>query len=251
MGLSDDALSRPIVGIANTSSDYNACHGNAPALVEAVKRGVLMSGGLPMAFPTISIHESFAHPTSMFLRNLMAMDTEEMLRAQPMDAVVLVGGCDKTLPAQLMGACSVDLPAIVVPTGPMLVGHHDGEDARGCTHCRPPWGEFRRGRINAIQIDAVNAPPAPTAGTCMVVGPASTVACMVQALGLALPGAGTIPATHADRLRLAEASGRRAVELARTGAPTPSALVTERGLRNAFTVMQAIGGSTNALVHFT
>src|SRR4051794_34507886 len=193
MGLSDDALERPIVGIADTRSDYNACHANVPQLVEAIKRGVMLAGGLPMAFPTISIHESFAYPTSMFLRNLMAMDTEEMLRAQPMDAVVLVGGCDKTIPAQLMGACSVDLPTLVVPVGPMLVGHHEGEELGACTDCRRLWSEFRGGRLNAIQIEAVNARLAPTAGTCMVMGTASTVACMVEALGLALPGAGTIP----------------------------------------------------------
>ena len=251
MGLSDDALERPIVGIADTRSDYNACHANVPQLVEAIKRGVMLAGGLPMAFPTISIHESFAHPTSMFLRNLMAMDTEEMLRAQPMDAVVLVGGCDKTIPAQLMGACSVDLPTLVVPVGPMLVGHHDGEELGACTDCRRLWSEFRGGRLDAIQIEAVNARLAPTAGTCMVMGTASTVACMVEAMGLALPGAGTIPATHADRLRLAEASGRRAVGLAQAGGPTPTALLGERSLRNGFVVMQALGGSTNALVHFT
>ena len=127
MGYSDDALDRPIVGITNTYSDYNPCHGNAPALVEAVKRGVMLAGAMPMAFPTISIHESFAHPTSMFLRNLMAMDTEEMIRAQPMDAVVLMGGCDKTVPAQLMGAASADLPAIQLVTGPMSTGRHKGQ----------------------------------------------------------------------------------------------------------------------------
>ena len=121
-GYSDDALDRPIVGITNTFSDYNPCHGNVPDLIEAVKRGVMLAGALPMVFPTISIHESFSHPTSMFLRNLMAMDTEEMIRAQPMDSVVLIGGCDKTLPAQLMAAASVDRPAIVLPVGPMLVG---------------------------------------------------------------------------------------------------------------------------------
>src|ERR671922_2313825 len=119
MGYSDDALDRPIVGITNTFSDYNPCHGNVPDLIEAAKRGVMLSGALPMVFPTISIHESFAHPTSMVLRNLMAIDTEEMVRAQPMDAVVILGGCDKTLPAQVMGAVSADKPAIVVPTGPM------------------------------------------------------------------------------------------------------------------------------------
>src|ERR1700716_1162496 len=123
-GYSDDALDRPIVGVTDTFSDYNPCHGNVPDLIEAVKRGVMLAGALPMVFPTISIHESFSHPTSMFLRNLMSMDTEEMIRAQPMDSVVLVGGCDKTIPAQIMAAASVDLPAIVLPVGPASVGHH-------------------------------------------------------------------------------------------------------------------------------
>src|ERR1700722_1280342 len=139
MGYSDDALGRPIVGITNTFSDYNACHGNVPKLIEAVKRGVMLAGALPMEFPTVSIHESFAHPTSMFLRNLMAMDTEEMIRAQPMDAVVLIGGCDKTIPAQLMAAASADIPAIVVPTGPMLTRTHQGERLGACTDCRRYW----------------------------------------------------------------------------------------------------------------
>src|SRR6266704_1013303 len=151
-GYSDDALDRPIVGITNTFSDYNPCHGNVPDLIEAVKRGVMLAGGLPMVFPTISIAESFAHPTSMFLRNLLAMDTEEMIRAQPMDAVVLIGGCDKTLPAQMMAAASVDLPAIVLPTGPMLVGHYQGELLGACTDCRRLWGNFRAGGIGAEEI---------------------------------------------------------------------------------------------------
>jgi dihydroxy-acid dehydratase len=153
MGHSDEALSRPIIGIANTSSDYNPCHGNVAALIEAVKRGVLMAGGLPMAFPTISIHESFAHPTSMFLRNLMSMDTEEMIRAQPMDAVVLIGGCDKTIPAQLMAAASVDVPAIVLPTGPMLVGHYKGEVLGACSDCRRFWGQHRAGKLDVIEVN--------------------------------------------------------------------------------------------------
>ena len=153
-GYSDDALDRPIVGIADTSSDYNPCHGNAPQLIEAVKRGVMLSGALPMVFPTISIHESFAHPTSMVLRNLMAMDTEEMVRAQPMDALVVVGGCDKTLPAQIMGAVSANLPTVVVPVGSMIVGHHKGETLGAwprrsmalykpeVIHRRGPWRNF-------------------------------------------------------------------------------------------------------------
>ena len=136
MGYSDDALDRPIVGIANTYSDYNPCHGNVPQLIEAVKRGVMLNGALPMVFPTISIHESFAAPTSMYLRNLMAMETEEMIRAQPMDSVVLIGGCDKTLPAQIMAAASSEIPAIFLPTGPMGTGHHKGERLGACTDCR-------------------------------------------------------------------------------------------------------------------
>ena len=202
MGLSDDALSRPVVGIANTFSDYNACHGNVPKLVEAIKRGVMLAGALPMEFPTISIHESFAHPTSMFLRNLMAMDTEEMIRAQPMDAVVLIGGCDKTIPAQMMACASADVPTIIVPVGPMLVGHYQGEQLGACTDCRRLWGEFRGGRIDADEIERVSERLAPTPGTCMVMGTASTMACIAEAIGLALPRSASIPATHADRLAL-------------------------------------------------
>jgi len=251
MGLSDDALARPIVGIANTFSDYNACHGNVPKLVEAIKRGVMLAGGLPMEFPTISIHESFAYPTSMFLRNLMAMDTEEMLRAQPMDSVVLIGGCDKTIPAQMMAAASADVPAVFVPVGPMLVGHHRGETLGACTDCRRLWGEFRGGRIDAVEIEAINERLAPTAGTCMVMGTASTMACIVEIMGLALPHAATIPATHADRLRSAEASGKVAVAMAESGGPKPGEIMSAASFRNALVVMQAIGGSTNALIHLT
>ncbi len=251
MGLSDDALSRPVVGIANTFSDYNACHSNVPKLVEAIKRGVMLAGALPMEFPTISIHESFAHPTSMFLRNLMAMDTEEMIRAQPMDAVVLIGGCDKTIPAQMMAAASADVPAIIVPVGPMLVGHYQGEALGACTDCRRLWGEHRGGRIDGPKIDRINERLAPTPGTCMVMGTASTMACMVEAMGLALPRSASAPATHADRLRIAEASGQCAAALAVKGGPRPSQLMTPAAFRNAMIVLQAIGGSTNGLVHLT
>ncbi len=250
MGYSDDALLRPIVGITNTYSDYNACHGNVPNLIEAVKRGVMLAGGLPMEFPTVSIHESFAHPTSMFLRNLMAMDTEEMIRAQPMDSVVLIGGCDKTIPAQLMAAASADVPAIVLPVGPMLVGHYQGEVLGACTDCRRLWSDFRGDRIGAAEIEVINERLAPTAGTCMVMGTASTVACAVEALGMSLPLSATIPATHADRIRCAEASGRAAVTLAAKG-PRPSEVMTAAAFRNALIVTQSIGGSTNALIHLT
>jgi dihydroxy-acid dehydratase len=247
-GFSDDALDRPIIGITNTFSDFNPCHGNVPRLIEAVKRGVMLAGGLPMEFPTISIHESFANPTSMFLRNLMAIDTEEMIRAQPCDSVVLIGGCDKTVPAQLMGAVSADVPAIQLITGPMLVGHHKGEVLGACTDCRRLWGQHRAGQIDEAEIEVLSGRLAPTQGTCMVMGTASTMGCLVEALGIALPGSGTIPATHADRIRAAEASGREAVRLAKDG-PKPSELLTKTAFRNALTVLQAIGGSTNGLVH--
>jgi dihydroxy-acid dehydratase len=251
MGYSDDALERPIVGITNTYSDYNPCHGNAPALVEAVKRGVMLAGAMPMAFPTISIHESFAHPTSMFLRNLMAMDTEEMIRAQPMDAVVVIGGCDKTLPAQIMAAASVDLPTVVVPVGPMVVGHHRGEVLGACTDCRRLWSAHRAGDIDEAEIEAVNSRLAPSVGTCMVMGTASTMACITETLGLSLPMSATIPAPHAERIRLAEASGQAAARMAVEGGPRPSALLTPQAFRNAMVVLQAIGGSTNGIIHLT
>jgi dihydroxy-acid dehydratase len=251
MGYSDDALNRPIVGITNTYSDYNPCHGNAPQIVEAVKRGVMLSGAMPMVFPTISIAESFSHPTSMYLRNLMAMDTEEMIRAQPMDAVVVIGGCDKTLPAQIMAAVSADLPTVVIPVGPMVVGHHRGEVLGACTDCRRLWGKHRAGEIDDAEIEAVSSRLAPSVGTCMVMGTASTMACVTEAMGLSLPMSATIPAPHAERFRLAEASGKVAAEMAKNKGPKPSELLTKSAFRNAQVVMQAIGGSTNGLIHLT
>src|ERR1700743_1011627 len=224
-GYSDDALDRPIVGVTNTFSDFNPCHGNVPDLIESVKRGVLLAGGLPMVFPTISIGESFAHPTSMFLRTLMAMDTEEMIRAQPMDAVVLIGGCDKTLPAQVMAAASVNLPAVVVPTGPMVVGHHKNEVLGACTDCRRLWAPYRGGTIDVTGIELISGRLAPSVGTCMVMGTASTMACIVEALGLSLPMSATIPAPHAERFRLAEASGRVAAALAKAKGPKAGPVV--------------------------
>src|SRR5437660_8702445 len=220
-GLSDHALDRPIVGITGTYSDFNPCHGNVPQLIEAAKRGVMLAGGLPMEFPTISIHESFSPPTSMYLRNLMSSDTEEMVRAQPMDAVVILGGCDKTLPAQVMGAVSADKPAIVVPTGPMVVGHHKGEVLGACTDCRRLWAQHRAGKMDEAEIEVVSGRLAPSVGTCMVMGTASTMACVIEALGFTLPYAAAVPAVHAERVRIGEASGKRAVEMAKAGAPTP------------------------------
>jgi len=251
MGYSDGALNRPIVGITNTYSDYNPCHGNVPALIEAAKRGVMLAGGMPMVFPTISIHESFAHPTSMYLRNLMAMDTEEMIRAQPMDAVIVIGGCDKTLPAQIMAVASVDLPTVVVPVGPMVVGHHKGEVLGACTDCRRIWSAYRAGEIDEVEIEMVNGRLAPSVGTCMVMGTASTMACITESMGLSLPMSATVPAPHAERMRIAEASGKRAAEMAVSGGPRPSELLTAGAFRNAQIVMQAIGGSTNGIIHLT
>jgi dihydroxy-acid dehydratase len=248
-GYGEDALERPIVGVTDTRSDFNPCHGNVPDLIEAVVRGVMLAGGLPMVFPTISLGESFANPTSMDLRNLMAMETEEMMRAQPMDAVVLIGGCDKTVPAQLMAAASADIPAIQLVTGPMLAGTYRGKRVGACTDCRALWSQFRAGSLDAQQMTEVSARLAPTKGTCMVMGTASTMACLTEALGMALPGTATIPATHADRLRAAENSGRTAVAMARAHGPRPSQILTDAAFRNAMVVLQAIGGSTNAIIH--
>src|ERR1700693_6174592 len=171
-GFSDDALDRPIIGVTDTYSDFNPCHGNVPQLIEAVKRGVMLAGGLPMEFPTISIHESFSHPTSMYLRNLMSIDTEEMVRAQPMDAVILIGGCDKTVPAQLMGAASAGIPAIELVTGSMLTGSHDGERVGACPDCRRYWGRYRAEEIDSDEIARVNNQLVASVGTCSVMGTA-------------------------------------------------------------------------------
>ena len=250
MGYSDDLLSRPIVGIANSASGFNNCHRHFPELIEAVRRGVLAAGGLPLEFPTISLGEVFLSPTSLMFRNLMAMDVEEMIRAQPMDAVVLVGGCDKTVPAQLMGAASADIPAIQLVAGPMMTGRHRGERLGACTDCRRFWSRYRAGKIDEAEIDAVEETLATTAGTCAVMGTASTMACIAEALGMMLPGTAAIPAVHAARLRAAEATGRRAVELAAAGI-RPSRIITRASLGNALRVLLAIGGSTNAVIHLT
>jgi dihydroxy-acid dehydratase len=251
MGYSDDALDRPIVGIADTFSGFNPCHRSVPDLIAAVKRGVMLAGGLAVEFPTISLHESFSYPTSMFLRNLMAMDTEEAMRALPVDSVVLIGGCDKTVPAQLMAAASANVPALVVVTGPMMTGDHRGERLGACTDCRRLWALHRAGEIDAEGITEAGGRLMPTAGTCSVMGTASTMACVTEALGMMLPGGAAIPAVHADRLRHAEASGRRAAEMAASGGPPPDAVMTSAAFTNALRVLHAIGGSTNGLIHLT
>jgi dihydroxy-acid dehydratase len=250
MGYSQAMLAKPVIGIANTASGFNNCHRLVPELVEAVKRGVLASGALPIEFPTISLGEVFLNPTSLMFRNLMAIDTEEMIRAQPMDAVVLVGGCDKTVPAQLMGAASANLPAIQLVTGPMMTGPYRGERLGACTDCRRFWARFRADEVSRQEIDEVEGKLATTAGTCAVMGTASTMAAIAEALGMMLPGTAAIPAVHADRLRAAEATGVAAVELARRRL-TPDRIITAGSVENALRVLLAIGGSTNAILHLT
>ncbi|WP_141014886.1 IlvD/Edd family dehydratase [Nocardioides sambongensis] len=247
-GYTDEALERPVVGIVNTDSRFNPCHGNSAQLIDAVRRGVLMAGGLPMEFPTISVHESFSSPTSMYLRNLMSMDTEEMIRAQPMDSVVLIGGCDKTVPAQLMGAASANIPAIQLVTGSMLTGGFRGTRVGACTDCRFYWGQHRAGEMDAEEINDVSSRLAGSVGTCSVMGTASTMACIAEALGMALPGSASPPAVTADRMRVAEQTGTRAVQMVGTDL-TPQQIITPTAIRNAVRVLAAIGGSTNAVVH--
>jgi dihydroxy-acid dehydratase len=249
-GYTDEALSRPVVGIANTASAFNPCHGNAPQLVEAIKRGVMLAGGLPVEFPTVSIHESFAHPTSMYLRNLMSMDTEEMIRAQPMDSVVLIGGCDKTVPAQLMGAASANVPCVQLVTGSMLTGSHQGERVGACTDCRRYWGKYRAEEIDADEIARVNNQLVASVGTCSVMGTASTMACIAEALGISVPGGASPPAVTADRIRVAERSGQVAVQIAQSKL-TPDRILTAKAFENALRVLLAIGGSTNGVIHVT
>ncbi|KAI1636373.1 dihydroxy-acid/6-phosphogluconate dehydratase [Biscogniauxia mediterranea] len=250
LGYSEDALSRPIIGIVNTYSSFNPCHANIPQLIDAVKRGVQLNGGLAIDFPTISLHESFASPTSMYLRNLMSMDTEEMIKAQPVDAVVLIGGCDKTTPAQLMGGISANKPILHLVTGPMMPGSHKGARIGACTDCRNNWASFRAGVIDIEEIATINEELAPTAGTCGVMGTASTMACILVGLGLMPFKGATAPAVSSARLRIAEATGANAVAVIAAGEKLkPQSLLTRESFINAITVLQAIGGSTNAVVH--
>jgi dihydroxy-acid dehydratase len=249
MGYGEAMLERPVVGICNTASGFNNCHRLLPELISAVERGVLAAGGLPLQFPTISLGEPFLSPTSLMFRNLMSMDVEEMIRAQPMDAVVLVGGCDKTVPALLMGALSADKPALLLVAGPMMTGRYREARLGACTDCRRFWAEYRGGRIDEPEIRRIETRLATTAGTCPVMGTASTMACLAETLGMTLPGTAAIPAVHADRLRAGEASGIRAVALARAGGPTPRQIVTPAAVENALAVLLAIGGSTNGILH--
>ena len=248
MGYSSEMLGKRVVGIAYTHSGFNNCHRHFPEMLEAVKRGVIAAGALPLEFPTISLGEVFLHPTSLKYRNLMAIDTEEMVRAQPMDAVVLMGGCDKTVPAQLMGAASADVPAIQLVAGPMMTAKYDGERLGACTDCRRFWASYRAGRIDESEIGRIETKLATTAGTCAVMGTASTMACIAEALGMSLPGTAAIPAVHADRLRAAEATGAAAARLAENPI-RPGQIITPASVENALRLLLALGGSTNAVLH--
>ena len=250
MGYSQAMLDKPVVGIADTGSGYNNCHRTVPELIEAVKRGVLAAGGLPLPFPTISLCEPSLSPTSMHYRNLAAIDTETMLSGQPMDAAVLIGGCDKTVPAQLMAAASADIPCVLLVTGPMLASPYQGERLSACTDCRRYWAAYRAGRVDGERIAELEGRLATTAGSCGVMGTASTMACITEALGFMPAGAAAIPAVHAERLRAAEEAG--AIAMGFLANPIrPSQLITEHSVENALRVLLALGGSTNALIHLT
>jgi dihydroxy-acid dehydratase len=244
-GFDRDDLDRPIVGIAHTISDYVTCHRQMPELVEAIRRGVTQAGGLPLAFPVTALGEILLYPTSMLFRNLAAMQAEELVRAQPMDSVVFVGGCDKTVPAQLLASVSADVPAAFCVAGPMLTGTWRGERLGACTDCRRFWAEHRAANLDADEIADVRDELCPTAGTCMVMGTASTMACLTEALGLMAPGGATPAAASGARLRHGVLTGRLAVELGRT----PTSILTPAAFRNALTVLCAVGGSTNAVIH--
>ncbi len=249
-GYDETDFSRPVIGIADTSCDYTTCHRGMGEIITAIKRGVLEAGGWPLVFPTMSSPEILIAPTSMYYRNLLAMETEEMIRSHPMDAVVLVGGCDKTVPAQLMAAVSANVPALSVVTGPMLTSTWQGERLGDCTDCRRFWMRYRGGELDDQEIDAVTQSLCTTGGTCMVMGTASTMACLTETLGLMLPGGAAAPCATGDRLRHAAASGRQAVALAQNPI-RPREILSEAAFRNALIVLMALGGSTNAVIHLT
>jgi dihydroxy-acid dehydratase len=248
-GISRNALvGRPVVGICNSWSELVNCNLHFRGLAEAVKRGVLLAGGLPLEFPTISLGENLMKPTAMLFRNLMAMDVEECIRGYPLDAVVLLGGCDKTIPAQLMGAASADVPAVMVTGGPSQAAWFRGRPLGAGTDLWHYADELRAGRMSEGEFDELEAAATPGFGHCNEMGTASTMASLVEALGMCLPGTASIPAVDAARVRAAEATGARAVELAE-GGPTPSEILTAEAFDNAITLLMAIGGGTNAVIH--
>lgn len=239
---------KPVIGICNSWSELNHCNLHLRQVAEAVKRGVWEAGGFPVEFPTISLGEQFLRPTAMLWRNLMAMDVEEMIRGNPVDAVVLLCGCDKTTPAQLMGAASADVPAIMVPGGPSLSGNYRGQAFGTGTDGRKLFDEYRAGRLTEEQMLEIEGCMVRSAGHCAVMGTASTMTSIAEALGMTLSGAASIPAPDSRRMAIAERSGRTAVELALAGLK-PSMIMTREAFENAITVSMALGGSTNAIIH--
>jgi L-arabonate dehydrase len=239
---------KPVIGICNSWSELNNCNLHLKQVAEAVKRGVWAAGGVPLEFPTISLGEMFMKPTAMLFRNLMAMDVEECIRANPIDGVVLLCGCDKTTPAQLMGAASADIPSIMVPGGPMLAGEWRGKKLGSGTDGRKIFDLFRTGRITEEELEEVEGCIARTSGHCTVMGTASTMTGLAEALGMTLPGCAAIPAPDSRRLAIAELSGRRIVHMIE-GDLKPSRIMTREAFENAITVLMALGGSTNAVVH--
>jgi L-arabonate dehydrase len=240
---------RPVVGICNSWSELNNCNAHLRQVAEAVKRGVWSAGGFPLEFPVISLGEILMKPTTMLFRNLMAIDVEECIRAYPLDSVVLLAACDKTTPAMLMGAASADVPAIMVTGGPMLKGMWCNQELGSGTDARKMWARRRAGELPAEAWAEIEACLSRSAGHCMVMGTASTMAAMAETLGLALPGNAAIPAPDSRRLALAEMSGRRAVEIALARGPKPSEILTAAAFDNAIRADMALGGSTNAIVH--
>lgn len=248
MGLDNTDLNRPLIGIADTTSGYVTCHREMPQLIEAIKRGVLEAGGLPIVFPTISLPEIMVNPTSMYLRNLMALETEELIRSQPMVGVVLVGGCDKTVPAQLMAGVSAGIPFMQVVTGPMVPGRWQGEKVGACTDCRAAWSNYRGGRVDSDALTEIGRALAPTGGTCTVMGTASTMACISETLGFSISGSATASAPSGERLSIGAKTGR-AIVSAVTNNLTPAKILSKSSFLNAAKVLGAIGGSTNAIIH--
>jgi L-arabonate dehydrase len=248
-GFGDDIFAgKPIIGICNSWSELNNCNAHLRTVAEAVKRGVWAAGGMPLEFPTISLGEMFLRPTAMLFRNLMAMDVEESIRGNPIDGVVLLCGCDKTTPAQLMGAASADLPAIMVTGGPMLSGQWKMQRLGSGTDGRKLFDMYRTGRLTPEEWCEVEAGLARSPGHCTVMGTASTMACLAEAMGMTLPGCAAIPAVDSRRLLLAERSGRRAVEMVFEDV-RPSRVITRHAVENAITACMALGGSTNAVIH--
>ena len=249
MGLGTQQLtSKPVIGIANTWSELTPCNAHLRSLAEAVKRGVLEAGGLPLEFPVMSLGEPFLRPSSMLYRNLMALEVEESLRANPLDAAVLLTGCDKTTPAALMGAASVDLPAVMLTGGPMLNGKYRGKDVGSGTDIWRMTEALRAGEIAPEEFTEFESCLNRSAGHCMTMGTASTMASLAEAMGMQLPGSAALPAVDSRRGALAEETGRLAVSLARERI-RPSAILTRAAFENAVKVNAAIGGSTNAVIH--